>query len=111
MPDSGPGEGHIDHQQAEEGGTAARREQCLLLLFNLGNLKKSMKEITEEKKTVTSSSNVCSWERGREESRSPKHHQHTSGLFLNKYSKDDISVYSLLLLFLSCIEGYACRLC
>ncbi len=26
MPDSGPGEGHVDHQQAEEGGTAARGE-------------------------------------------------------------------------------------
>jgi hypothetical protein len=35
MPDSGPGEGHVDNQQAEEGGTAARGEQRLLLLFNL----------------------------------------------------------------------------
>jgi hypothetical protein len=41
MPDSGPGEGHVDNQQAEEGGTATRREQCLLLLFNLRNLKKA----------------------------------------------------------------------
>ncbi len=51
MPDSGPGEGHVDHQQAEEGGTAARREQCLLLLFNLGNFFKNR----GEKETVTSS--------------------------------------------------------
>ncbi len=40
MPDGGPGEGHVDHQQAEEGGTAARGKQCLLLLFNLWNSKK-----------------------------------------------------------------------
>jgi hypothetical protein len=55
MPDSGPGEGHVDHQQTEEGGTAARREQCLLLLFNLEEFK-----YRGEKETVTSSLNVYS---------------------------------------------------
>ncbi len=55
MPDSGPGEGHIDHQQTEEGVPTARGEQCLLLLFNLGNLKNR-----GEKETVTSSLNAYS---------------------------------------------------
>jgi hypothetical protein len=44
MPDSGPGEGHVDDQQAEERGTTTSGKQRLLLLFNLGNFLKTRGE-------------------------------------------------------------------
>jgi hypothetical protein len=91
MPDGGPGEGHVDHQQTEEGGTAARGKQCLLLLFNLGNFLKTRGE-KRNGYVVIKCTFIKKWTR--EESRSPRHHQHTSSFFVNKYSKDDVILYS-----------------
>jgi hypothetical protein len=107
MPDSGPGEGHVDHQQTEDWGTTAWWQQCLLPLFNLGNFKKPRRK--RNGYVVIKCLFIRKGTGGVTTPQTPPP-AYTSSLFVNKCSTGDVTVYSLLL-SLSCIEGYECRLC